>query len=146
MYSLTNFKTVYIDCDFDTCLLDQNNILINSNQHYLDIKNNYLQQTKENFKQFTELLCKHTELSNNYNISNNDNLTTHSYQFVNIGNLQDINSQLKVLLINQQYLFENFNHYILFINSSETMSENIYHGDINQPQTIKINNKRSKIN
>ena len=142
-YSLENFKMTYIDYDFDISLLDQNNDLVNSNTSYLDIKNNYLKQSLDNFEEFTQLLLKHIELSNNHVIRLDDNLTIHSYKFINTNNLDDTNIKLKVLLQNQKYIFDNFIHYISFINSTETISENVYYGDVNQPQTIKINNKKT---
>lgn len=143
MYSIDNFATTYIEYDFDSQLLDIQNELINSNKHYLDIKNNYLQQTKENFNKFQELQIIHNDLSNNHNITTDNNVVYHSYKFVNKYNLNEINDQIKTLLKNQQYIFDNFNHYISFINSTEIVVENIYHGDINQPRTIKINNKKA---
>ena len=141
-YSLKDFKINYIDYDFDISLIDQNNDLVNSNTSYLDIKNNYLKQTIINFDKFTELLLKHMELSNNHVINVDNNLTIHSYKFINTKDLHDTNVELKVLLQNQRNIFNNFIHYISFINSTETIRENVYYGDINQPQTIKINNKK----
>lgn len=143
LYSIDNFKTMYIEYDFDSQLLDIDNILINSNEHYLDIKNNYLEQTKENFNKFQELQIIHDNLSNNHNITKNNNVVHHSYKFVNKYDLTETNNQIKNLLKNQQYIFDNFNHYISFINSTEIVVDNIYYGDINQPRTIKINNKKS---
>ena len=140
-YSI-DFKEMYLNYDFDAVLLEQNNNLVNSNSEYLDIKNNYLQQTNDNFNKFTELTSNHTELSNNRSVIVDENLTTHLYTFINNQDLHNTNVELKVLLQNQRYLFENFIHYISFINSTEIIGQNVYHGDINQPQTIKINNKK----
>ena len=118
MYSVETFKTMYIDYTFDNPLLDQNNTLINSNQFYLDIKNNYLKQTQINFNKFKELHNDYTILNNNHTIKCIDNLTTHYYKFINTDNLQNTLYQLKVLLKEQKYLFDNFINYIAFISSS----------------------------
>jgi hypothetical protein len=141
MYCKTIFKNKFINCDFDNELIEMNNEFVNSNETYLDIKNNYLKTSNENLSKITLLIEEYDALSKNHCTSQSDNLTCHEYTFVNVNNLENINNKIKNLLKEQQYLYDNFTHYITFINSITSSTPKRYQEDVNQPQTIKITDR-----
>ena len=141
MYCKNIFKDKFINCNFDNELIEMDNALVNSNEEYLDIKNNYLKKSNENLSNITLLIEDYNLLSYNYCITCNENITSHKYTFINTKNLENINNNIKKILKEQQYIYDNFRHYITFINSTKLISPIKYQKEINQPQTIKITDR-----
>lgn len=141
MYCKNIFKNKFINCNFDNELIEMDNELVNSNAEYLDIKNNYLKISNENLSKITVLIEEYNLLSHNYCITSNENITSHQYTFINTNNLENINNNIKKLLKEQQYIYDNFRHYITFINSTKLTLPIKYQEEINQPQTIKITDR-----
>lgn len=141
MYCKKIFKNKYINCNFDNELIEMDNKLLNSNEEYLDIKNNYLKNSTENLSKITLLIEQYDLLSKNHCTSTNDNVTCHEYTFVNTNNLENINNEIKNLLKEQNYLYDNFRNYITFINSTKKIVPVKYQEKINQPQTIKVTDR-----
>ena len=117
------------------------NELVNSNEEYLNIKNNYLKNSNENLSKITLLIEEYDLLSHNHYTSVNGNLTCHEFTFVNVNNLENINNKIKNLLKEQNYLYDNFTNYITFINSTKLITPKRYQEDVNQPQTIKVTDR-----
>ena len=138
MYSDIDFEKTFIKYNFDNELIEMDNELVNSNKIYLDIKNNYLKTSKKNFIEFQKLYNEYDLLSNNYLVTSDNNTTSHVFTVVNTNILENINSKIKNLLKEQQYIYDNFIHYISFINSSAIVTPTKYQEEINQPLTIKI--------
>ena len=139
MYCKKNFKNKYINCNFDNELIEMDNDKINSNEEYLDIKNNYLKNSNENLLKITLLIDKYDSLVKNHCIKSDNNVTCYEYTFVNTNDLEKTNNKIKDLLKEQKYLYENFTHYITFINSTTKTNLPVkYKEEINQPQTIKV--------
>jgi hypothetical protein len=62
MISIEEFKNKYILYNFDDLLNEQNSSYINSNEHYLQYKNNYISITDDNYKKIKNLIKNY----NNY--------------------------------------------------------------------------------
>lgn len=141
MYCKKIFKNKFINCNFDNELIEMNNELVNSNEAYLNIKNNYLKSSNENLSKISLLIEEYDKLSQNHCTSVNNNVTCHKFTFINTNNLENINNQIKNLLKEQQYLYDNFTNYITFINSTKSSIPVKYQEDVNQPQTIKVTDR-----
>lgn len=141
MYCEKKFKDKFINYNFDNELIEMDNDLVNSNEAYLDIKNNYIKTSNENLSKISLLIKTYNSLSQNHCKSVNNNVTCHEFTFVNGSNLENVNNQIKNLLKEQQYSYDNFIHYITFINSTKSKTPVKYQEDINQPQTIKVTNR-----
>lgn len=113
LYSEEQFITMFLNTKFDDFLIDNNNDIVNSNEHYIQYKTEYLVKTNQNLKKYKELVKKFNELSNIYNIDNNK----YVYTFIDKNELSNVNKELKHLLIDQRYLYNNFMTYIQLLNS-----------------------------
>lgn len=113
LYNEEQFITMFLNIKFDDFLIDTNNDIVNSNEHYIQYKTEYLSKTNENLKKYKDLVKKFNELSNIYNINNNK----YSYTFIDKKELSNVNKELKNLLIDQRYLYNNFMNYIQLLNS-----------------------------
>lgn len=141
MYCEKEFKDKFINYNFDNELIEMDNDLVNSNEAYLNIKNNYIKTSNENFDKFSLLIETYNSLSQNYCKSVNKNVTCHEFTFINTSNLENVNNKIKKLLKEQQYLYDNFTHYITFINSTNRKTPIKYQEEINKPQTIKVTDR-----
>lgn len=138
MYCKKYFKNKFINCNFDNELIEMGNELVNSNEEYLNIKNNYLKSSNENLSKISLLIEEYDKLSQHYCTSVDNNLTCYEYTFINTSNLENVNNQIKNLLKEQNYLYNNFTNYITFINSTKSTAPKRYQENVNQPQTIKV--------
>lgn len=112
-YNLDKFKNDFIDFDFDEKLIQQNNELLNSNEHYLQHKNEYLIQTNINYISFSNLVEKYNELVFNYTKDHENK--KYIYRYINNNTLYSINEQLKTILLKQGELYIIFTDYIEFL-------------------------------
>lgn len=113
---MNNFDSKFLNTDFDKILTDQNNNLVNSNEHYLIFKNRYLKSTQENLENYTNLNNKYTSLSNNEYTTETGKV---KYYIVNKEELYQIKHEINKILISQRQLFENFINHINFLNNSK---------------------------
>lgn len=116
MYSKDQFKSEFMDYNFDEMLLERNNPLINSNEKYLYWKNMYLKDTMNNYEKFTNLLENFS--NNNYSISKTNNTTKHIFKYINPITSETINTEIKTLLVVQRQIYKHFIDYINFLNNS----------------------------
>jgi hypothetical protein len=111
-YDLDRFKKDFIDIDFDDMLIQQNNELVNSNNHYLQHKDDYFLKTNINYTNFKKLYEKYSVYMNNHV---EDHLNKKfRYTYVNKETLNSINEQLKTILLEQRTLYKVFIDYINF--------------------------------
>jgi hypothetical protein len=120
LYTTDEFKEQFSKTDFDNYLIEQNNSLVNSNEYYLQYKNTYIETTKNNYNTYTKLLDKYNTLTNNYTITSNKYI----YQVIDNKKYDSLNMEIKTLVEEQKKLFNNFIHYIEFLNTSLTTSTN----------------------
>ena len=116
LYNKDSFKDQFLKTDFDNYLIEQNNNLVNSNEHYLQYKNDYIKNTNDNYEKFIELLIKFNALSNNYNYNTVE--SKYSYTFIDHNIYSPINTELKRIIERQKKMFDDFINYIQFLNTS----------------------------
>lgn len=114
LYTTDEFREQFLKTDFDNYLTEQNNSLVNSNEYYLQYKNIYIETTKNNYNTYTKLLDKYNTLNNNYTITSNK----YVYQVIDNKVYDLLNTEIKIIVEAQKKLFNNFIHYIEFLNTS----------------------------
>jgi hypothetical protein len=135
MYLLDlNFKKEFLLINFDELLLKHNNPLINSQEHYINYKQNYISATKQNLEKYDNIKLQIDELSNT--VLSPSKIF---YTYVDQDFLQSLHQQLKTILIHQRNLLDNFLLYLKHINNDykKIIKENV-------PQTKSVKAKSSK--
>lgn len=112
--AVNNFENQFLNIDFDKILLDQNNTIINSNEHYLIYKNRYFTLTNENLENYTNLLNKYNSLTNNQFVTETGKV---KYYFTNADDIDSIQEEMNKLLMSQRKLYDNFINHVYFLNN-----------------------------
>lgn len=111
MYCDKEFRNTFINVDFDEIFINNNNELVN-HPEYLKIKQDYLNQTNENFNKFKHLLEEYNLIVNNYTVKNNK----YTYMHIDEEKLDFLNDELKNLKLKQQKLLANILNFIKVLN------------------------------
>lgn len=129
-YSEEEFKTRFIDIDFDD-MLHENNIYITKNE-YLDYKNTYLTNTTKNLSEFYKYKCNYDNLNNCYIKKKNK----YTFNVMDISEKLRYNDLLKSLIQKQQTKLSQFLQYIDFLNKIVSKKE-IVNKTYNKSRMIK---------
>lgn len=116
-----DFYNMFININFDNILLETNNPLVNSKDFYLSYKRTYFDQTNKNYSKFLRInaeLQKQKQLQ--YNISNNK----YYYTYLDQKQLDSLKNELKIIIISQKELFNNFKHYVETLNKDTNLFQN----------------------
>lgn len=139
-YCIEKFKDSYIRVKFDDMLSSQNNNLINSDKHYLDVKNKYLEKTNINCELLCKLFAEYHRLSNNYCCDSN--IGRYTYRCINSSDTESVNTNIKNILQEQSKLFTEFTHYISFLNNQPQITNfqilNIKRDQVANARTTKV--------
>ena len=131
---VTNFEFTFLNYDFDKILIDENNILINSNEHYLYYKTIYLKSTQDNLENYTILNEKYNSLSNNEFVTDTGKV---KHYISNQNDLDNIKLEMNKILMNQRKMYDNFINHIKFINEHKTKLT-----DFNKKPSVKSSAKK----
>lgn len=117
-----DFKKTFLLINFDDILLKHNNPLINSQEHYITYKQNYISNTKQNYDKFEDLKSQINQLSNT--------VTSPSriyYTYIDQDSLEKLHQELKTIIIQQRNLLDNFLVYLQHINNdyNKIIKENV---------------------
>ena len=106
-----DFQKEFIDIPFDTLLEQHNSSLINSNDLYLNYKQLYLKQTRENYEIYKN---ENTILQDlrNINFSSNENNTKFNFTFIDNNQYQKQKQNVKNIILKQPDLYNRFDHYV----------------------------------
>jgi|UniRef100_A0A6C0DV04 hypothetical protein len=106
-----DFQKEFIDIPFDTLLEQHNSSLINSNDLYLNYKQLYLKQTRENYEIYKN---ENTILQDlrNINFSSNENNTKFNFTFIDNNQYQKQKQNVKNIILKQRDLYNRFDHYV----------------------------------
>ena len=106
-----DFQKEFIDIPFDTLLEQHNSSLINSNDLYLNYKQYYLKQTRENYEIYKK---ENTILQDiqNINFSSNENNTKFNFTFIDNIQYQKQKQIVKNIILKQRDLYNRFDHYV----------------------------------
>ena len=113
-----DFYSKYINVNFDNILLESNNDLVNSEDHYLKYKKEYMEETQVNYEKFKEYKQKLSELSD---LQYTKNASKYTYVYINDNEVNIVKHNLKNIIILQNRLFENFSHYISLLNTDKLL-------------------------
>lgn len=116
LYNINKFQEDFLEYDFDIKLIEEDNTLLNSNKHYIDYKNDYLDSTKENYNKLNDILKKFKLLHNFYSKSSDNKYT---YHFIDNSVKMEYNNKIKQIHIDQRNLFTNFIDHIDFLNMTK---------------------------
>jgi hypothetical protein len=122
MYSLERFKEKFLENDFDNYLLEQNNPFVNSNRHYLQLKNNYLDKTRENFDKFKNLLEIYNRYMNIYKVNKENNECI--FMYIDETKKKSINKQLKDIILEQNRNLDILMKHIKLLNEKKNLITN----------------------
>jgi hypothetical protein len=113
-----DFYTRFININFDEKLMENNNPLVNSQDVYLNYKNDYINTSLNNLNEYKKYKKIFIEL-NNTNINNNNN-QSNRYVFVykNTKLIEETKQKIKNIIIDQEKLLQNFQHYIDLLNTN----------------------------
>ena len=114
-YDIDKFKKDFIDYNFDKLFIEQNNILINNNDIYLQYKQDYLKKSLDNFNVLFNYINDYNNLKNNYIVKSDNNHKQHIYTINNKEELYNLNNNIKDIIKNQQIIYNHFINYINFL-------------------------------
>ena len=120
IYDNNEFKDNFLGYEFDIKLIEEDNELLNSNEHYIDYKKEYFSKSIKNHERLSVLLGKFNNL-NNFEGNNNRKYT---YNFVNNNIKEEYNKEIKQIYIDQRNLFTNFINHIDFLNCCKNTKYN----------------------
>ena len=106
-----DFQKEFIDIPFDTLLEQHNSSLINSNDLYLNYKQLYLKQTRENYEIYKNENTILQDLQN-INFSSNENNTKFNFTFIDNNQYQKQKQNVKNIILKQRDLYNRFDHYV----------------------------------
>lgn len=117
-----DFYTRFININFDEKLMENNNPLVSSQDIYLNYKNDYINTSLNNFNEYKKYKQLFSELNNTHIINNNNNLSNR-YVFVykNTKLIEETKQKIKNIIIDQEKLLQNFEHYIDLLNENPHM-------------------------
>lgn len=137
MYDI-DFKSEYIDKDFDAILNKCNNTFVESFDNYIKFKQIYFENTYNNYKNYTELYSKYSELKDKQYIKLSD--TKFIYTYIDKNNYNELKNEIKKLLVKQRDLYLNFMSYLDILNKQFQSAQ-----QTTISNTQKTNNKNKNI-
>lgn len=109
-----NFFTEFIDIDFDNILLQNNNPLFNSQEHYFDYKQQYLEQARQNKEAYEQIVEELIYLQSSQIVKTSP--TKVIYTYVDMDRLNLLKQNKKNILRSQRESLQNFLHYLHQLN------------------------------
>lgn len=131
-----DFKSSFLNYDFDSILLNNNNPLLNSYDFYIQYKQKYIISTRKNFDLYQKLFKEYTNLKKTQYQTPSSNIVIYTYLPDN--KLNDLSFKIKTLLKEQQKKLDNFLHYINHLN------DNSHHYLSNENSNSKSTIRRNK--
>jgi hypothetical protein len=117
-----DFYLRYININFDQILTENNNSLVSSEEMYLKYKKEYFDETHNNFKLFKDYSTELKTLENDEGYTNNGN--RYVYVYKDITKIEKLRLNIKNIVIAQDILLNNFNHYVNLLNSKQEFFQN----------------------
>jgi hypothetical protein len=112
-----DFKVDFINIDFDNKLLENNNPLLNSQQHYIAFKQRYIKDTLSNSKKYTALKGELEQLENMSSYTD----TKFVHVYIDDNKVSAIKQSIKNIILHQRVLLSNFLNYIDYLNSNVSL-------------------------
>jgi hypothetical protein len=113
---IQTFSDKFLKINFDQQLMEMNNPLINSQEHYINYKQKYMELTKNNLKTYTELAKQMADLHNlEYNVISVSKVI---YTYIDKDKLCNIKQAIKAIEVEQQIRLNEFLRYIEHLNAN----------------------------
>jgi len=109
-----DFSTEFLH-NFDEILLQTDNPLINSHEHYTAYKQEYLQQTNYNFGEYNYLVSQYKSFAK---ICNPVSPTKVVYTYIDETRRDQIMKQITKLIVYQRKIYNDFIHYLQHLNQN----------------------------
>lgn len=117
-----DFHSRYININFDEILTENNNLLVSSEEMYLKYKKKYFDETHKNYKLFKDFSTELKILENDQGYTNNNN--RYLYVYKDITKIEELRLNIKNIVVAQNTLLYNFNHYVNLLNSKQELFQN----------------------
>ena len=114
-----DFYSRYININFDEILTENNNLLVSSEEMYLKYKKKYFDETHKNYKLFKDFSTELKILENDQGYTNNNN--RYLYVYKDITKIEELRLNIKNIVVAQNTLLYNFNHYVNLLNSKQEL-------------------------
>lgn len=114
-----DFHSRYININFDEILTENNNLLVSSEEMYLKYKKKYFDETHKNYKLFKYFSTELKILENDQGYTNNNN--RYLYVYKDITKIEELRLNIKNIVVAQNTLLYNFNHYVNLLNSKQEL-------------------------
>lgn len=131
-----DFKSTFLNYDFDSILLNNNNQLLNSYDFYIQYKQKYIISTRKNFDLYQKLSKEYANLKKIQYQNPSSNITIYTY--IPDNKLNELSFKIKNLIKEQQKNLDNFLHYINHLNV------NVEHYLTNENSNSKNTMRRNK--
>lgn len=114
-----DFSKTYIEIDFDKILNDKKNPLVNSDELYINFKQDYFDQTKQTYDKIINLKVELDSLSNVY--INNETNTKYTFIYKDNNLIENKKQQIKMLYLQQEKRYRDFYNHVLLLNSDNQL-------------------------
>lgn len=110
-----DFKKEFLSINFDNKLIEANNPLVSSQEHYKLYKQKYIEESIHNFELYTTVVDEYNSLIEKSITKTSSRVV---YVYVDKSRVSELRQSLKTIIIKQRSLLDNFNHYIEFLNTN----------------------------
>lgn len=114
--TLPDFKSDFMEIDFDDILIKNNNHLVNSYKHYIKYKNEYLDLAFNTFMRYQKSALELSKLYEMQRIQLSPSKVIYTY--INASRVRSLQATINTIIVNQRERLANFMSYI------ETLNEN----------------------
>lgn len=123
-----DFISQYININFDQMLLNK---LVHSEEFYLQYKKKYFDETNNNYEKYKVLVSELNELKNDQYMNSG---TKYKYVYVDTTKIESLKKEIKMIIVHQNKLLDNFNNHIILLNTNPDKFESV---------SVKTSNKKS---
>jgi hypothetical protein len=127
-----DFRKEFINIDFDAKLLENNNHLINSQDHYVSYKQKYIKNTLNNFGAYTKLMETYMQIQNKTSTTDFKVFFT----YVDDSEVTNLKHSIKTIILHQRKMLYNFLLYIEYLNANANLL---------QPQNVQKPKRRFQL-
>lgn len=111
-----DFKSTFLNYNFDDILLNNNNPLLNSYDIYIQYKQKYIINARKNYDLYQKLIKEYNNLKKLQYQTPSQNVIIYTY--ISTDKLNDLSLKIKQLIKSQQQHLDNFLDYINHLNNN----------------------------
>ena len=111
-----DFKSKFLNYNFDDILLNNNNPLLNSYDLYIQYKQKYIINARKNYDLYQKLIKEYNNLKKTQYQTPSQNVVIYTY--ISSDKLNDLSIKIKQLIKTQEQYLHNFLNYIEHLNNN----------------------------